>query len=276
MSGMSTANRISTVLVTGATDGIGAQTARELAEHGHHVLVHGRTQPKAQRAAEAITASAGKSTAVWGDFSDMSQVCALARQVSQATDTLQVLVNNAGIYASERRENADGFEMTMAVNHFAPFLLTHHLMQTLRAGAPARIVTVSSMTHASGAVDPNDLALAGSWSGYDAYCASKLANVLFARQLAAHNPADVLTSNSLHPGVVGTKLLREGFGGIGGASVKAGARTSVYLADAAELAGTTGEYFVDCKRAPVSAAASDTSLAADVWAATRHQLANYL
>ncbi len=272
---MSSTSRPGTVLVTGATDGIGAQTARELASRGYHVLVHGRNQRKAQQAAEAIAGEAG-TTAVWGDFSDMAQVCALAQQVNQATDRLQVLVNNAGIYASERRENADGFEMTMAVNHFAPFLLTHHLINTLREGAPARIVTVSSMTHASGSLDVNDLALTRSWSGYDAYCASKLANVLFARQLAAHNPAQVVTSNALHPGVIGTKLLREGFGGIGGDSVDAGARTSVYLAHDSAVEEVTGEYFVDCQQAPVSAAARDQALAADLWAATREHLHQYI
>ena len=124
-----------TALITGATDGIGCATARELLQRGWHVLAHGRNEAKARNLLRKLTPKNAKATPVWGDFAVMTEVVDLSAQVKAEVATLDVLVNNAGIYADTQQFNADGFEMSMAVNYFSPFLLTHHLLETLiRAG----------------------------------------------------------------------------------------------------------------------------------------------
>ncbi|UCH47899.1 MAG: SDR family NAD(P)-dependent oxidoreductase, partial [Betaproteobacteria bacterium] len=147
------------VLITGSTDGIGFETARQLLAMGMHVLVHGRSEVKATRQAKALTShvAGANTTPVWGDLSRMREVAALAEQVRVVAPVLDVLINNAGIYAQRRIITEDGFESTMAVNHFAPYLLTR-LVGPLVSKAPAgRIVTVSSMAHQSGDIDLDDL-----------------------------------------------------------------------------------------------------------------------
>lgn len=259
-----------TVFVTGATDGIGRATARELARRGWRVLTHGRNEAKARAAADEIDG-----TPVWGDFSDLSAVVGIAQQVRATAPFLDALVNNAGIYASRHELTNDGFETTMAINHFAPFVLTHHLLESLRAAPSARIVNVSSMTHSGAKLDPADLNFARGWDAYGAYAASKLANLLFTRELARILARTAVTANALHPGVIGTKLLRAGFS-INGDSAANGARTSVYLTDDPAVQGISGRYFVDCKEAAASRAACDDKLARKVWGATTAALQSFL
>jgi NAD(P)-dependent dehydrogenase (short-subunit alcohol dehydrogenase family) len=146
---------------------------------------------------------------VWGDFAHLAEVRALATQVGALAPRLDVLVNNAGLYTPRRAAAADGFELTMGVNHFAPFLLTHRLLPLLLRDAGARIVNVSSMTHDGAALAMDDLDLTRGWSAYGAYATSKLANVLFTRALAVRHAS--VTANALHPGVIGTKLLKSAF-----------------------------------------------------------------
>ena len=135
-------------LVTGATDGIGRETARQLLKLGLHVLVHGRSESKATAAASALNAVSGSAnvTPVWADFSRMREVVNMAEQVNALIPQLDILINNAGVYEKERRMSEDGFEMTMAVNHFASFLLTRRLLAAIVSAPRGRIVTVSSMT----------------------------------------------------------------------------------------------------------------------------------
>jgi NAD(P)-dependent dehydrogenase (short-subunit alcohol dehydrogenase family) len=256
---------LQTFLVTGATDGIGRETARQLVAKDRRVLVHGRTEAKATQAAHALGGEP-----VWGDLANMAEVVALAKQVNAAAPVLDVLINNAGVYEKARHVTPDGLERAMAVNHFAVFLLTRLLLPTIKQ----RIVTVASMTHASGHLDLADLTFAHSYSGYAAYSASKLANVLFTLELARRIKHTSVTANCLHPGVIATKLLHANFGG--GASVESGARTSVYLATASEVAQVSGAYFVDCRRATPSASARDARLAAALWETTERTLAPYL
>src|SRR5581483_5960687 len=173
-------------LVTGASDGIGKQTALELSRRGIRVLVHGRSEARAAQAVKDLQAAnrQGDFQPVWGDFASMKDVEAMAARVLEAEKALDVLINNAGIFAKRREVTADGFELTMAVNHFAHVLLTHRLMPLLKAAAQGRVVNVSSGVHQSGRVDLDDLALSRGWSGTGAYASSKLANVLFTAELA--------------------------------------------------------------------------------------------
>lgn len=241
-----------TILVTGSTDGIGKETARLLVERGADVVVHGRTLEKAERA----RAEVGAARALAADLASLDEVRALAGNF--AGGGLDVLVNNAGVYAKKRTLTADGRELTMAVNHDAPFLLTHLLLPALARSADPRVVNVSSIAHARGHIDVDDIDMARGWDGYGAYAASKLANVLFSVELARRAPN--LRVNALHPGVVSTKLLKAGFSMHGPDSLTDGARTSVHLA----LAGVraTGKYFANEREAQPARAAADRELCA--------------
>src|ERR1043166_7408815 len=228
---------MSVILVTGATDGIGLETAKQLVQRGADVVVHGRTTAKA----EAALAASGAKAALSADLADLAQVRALA-QSSEAW-RVDVLVNNAGTYSKRRTTTHDGRELTMAVNHDAPFLLTHLLLPLLK-----RVVNVSSIAHSRGRIDVDDIDMKRGWDGYGAYAASKLANVLFTVELAKRHP-EVLVS-ACHPGVVTTKLLRAGFNMNGPDSLADGAATSVFLAcDAVDV---SGRYYVRCMQSRAS------------------------
>ena len=259
------------MLVTGATDGIGREAARRLGEGGARVLVHGRSREKAEAAAAALRDDSGRDlfVPVAGDFARLDEVRALAAEVAARAGRLDALVNNAGLYARQPGVSADGFELTLAVNHLAPFALTHLLMGTLGAGA--RVVFVSSNVHRSAggaelvgrlehpdAIEPFD--------GYAAYADSKLANVLTAFALARRLGPRGVAVNAMHPGVIGTKLLRQGFGGFGGADVARGAAGEVALASDPALDGVSGRYFDQTSESRAAAAASDLALEARVYA----------
>jgi len=261
------------MLVTGASDGIGFETARQLLALGHSVLVHGRHEARAREAIANLGRTNGTALPVWGDFARLDEVVALARQVSALTTRLDVLINNAGLYAARRSLTVDGFELTMGVNHFAPFLLTHHLQALLVGSAGARIVNVSSMTHDGADFDVSDLDLTHDWSAYGAYATSKLANVLFTRGLAARLGG--VSANALHPGVIGTKLLKNAFR-MQGAAVADGARTSVHLATSPAVAGITGSYFDNCRERGADRRAGDKRLVDALWQASRQRLAAWL
>ena len=265
-----------TVLVTGATDGIGRETVRQLYAAGMHVLVHGRNETKACRQASALsgTTSGAKATPVWADLSIMSEVVTLAGQVGEVAPALDILINNAGIYTRRREITSDEFERTMAVNHFAPYLLTRLVGPLLSNASAARVITVSSMAHQSGEIDIDDLTFKNGFDGYTAYANSKLANILFTRSLAKRLAGTKVTTNCLHPGVIDTKLLHAGFS-IKGASVAQGAKTSVYLATSENVANVSGRYFDNCREATPSRSARDDCLAEAFWLRSEELLANY-
>ena len=266
-----------TVLVTGATDGIGFETARQLLATGMRVLVHGRSETKASRQAAALNKLVADemATPVWGDFSRMREVAALARQVQDVVPVVDVLVNNAGVYCQQRQLTEDGFEMTMAVNHFAPYLLTRLVGPLLSNATAGRIVNVSSMAHQSGDIDLDDLTFVHGFDGYSAYATSKLANILFTRALASRLAGSTVTANCLHPGVIDTKLLHAGFN-MKGAPVAKGARTSVFLATSDEVAGISGRYFDNCRESTPSRRARDDTLAEALWRRSHELLSDFL
>ena len=249
------------ILVTGATDGIGKQTALALAKRGHQVILHGRSAAKLEQTRRDLEAQGlPVLDALQADLSDLDQVRQLAQTLRQAHPRLDVLLNNAGIYARDYARSAQGFELTLAVNHLAPFLLTHHLMDLLLATDQARVINVSSLAHGRGRLNLEDLNMERGFDAYQAYAQSKLANVMFTVALARRVDPTKLTTHALHPGVVSTKLLTEGFGFEGPDSLEDGAQTSVFLALDPVGAAQTGGYFAACKPARVNPLAEDEAL----------------
>jgi NAD(P)-dependent dehydrogenase (short-subunit alcohol dehydrogenase family) len=249
-----------TMLVTGASDGIGFQTALQLGRAGARVLAHARSEAKAADTVTRLAAGGVTATPVWGDLSSLAGVRGLAKQVKGLASSLDVLVNNAGVYMHEDQRSADGFELTFAVNFVAPFVLTHELLWELEAAKQARVVNVSSIAHNRGRVSVEDLPAPRRFDGYGAYAASKLLNIFFTHELARRLTAkdSRVTTFCLHPGVIGTKLLQSGFG-MGGASVESGARTSVFCATSASV-GASGTYYSDARETPCAAHANDAAL----------------
>jgi NAD(P)-dependent dehydrogenase (short-subunit alcohol dehydrogenase family) len=242
-------------LVTGATSGIGYVTARELARRGATVTLVGRNAERTATCVERIRQETGSEAvdSLLADLSAMGQVRELAEAVKARHQRLDVLVNNAGAVFMSRQTTADGYEMTFALNHLAPFLLTNLLLDHLTASAPARIVTTASVAHVGAKIafdDPNyEHAL---YSGWGAYGRSKLANILFTYELARRLEGSGVMANAFHPGFVAT-----GFGHSGPLmnvamalarpmmiSAEAGARTQIYLASSPAVEGVTGKYFI--------------------------------
>ena len=255
------------VLVTGSTDGIGKATALELARRGATVLLHGRNLQKGDAALEDIRRITGSDRLYLyiADISSLVQVRKLAAQVREEHDRLHLLINNAGTFELERKITADGWETTFFVNYLAPFLLTHELLDLLKASAPSRIINVASIAHWNGAMDWDNLQGEKSYQGFAAYALSKLALIHFTYSLAERLQGTGVTANCLHPGVIKTKLLRAGFGDYPGESPEKGARTSVYLASSQEVEGISGRYFEECKAVCSSPVSYDRKLQEKLW-----------
>lgn len=274
-----------TALVTGATGGIGLATAVALAGLGARVGVVGRDEKRTAAAVQAVLAVPGSGGAdgFLADFSDPREVRALAAEVLAAYPRLDVLVNNAGGYWSDRHVSADGLEWTFAVNHLAPFLLTSLLEERLRESAPARIVTVASDAHRAGRIEFDDLQAERGYAGMRAYAQSKLANILFTPELARRLSGSGVAAYSVHPGTVRTGFAREDAGRLFGLVLRAGAllmkspeqgaQTSVYAASSPELVGRTGEYLAKSRVARPSARAQDDVAAARLWSVSEDLVA---
>jgi retinol dehydrogenase 12 len=246
-----------TILITGSTDGIGFATALEMARLGWHVLLHGRDYEKGQAALSKIRGEIEDADLEFhlADFASFAQVRALATEVIEKNEALNVLVNNAGLIARKRELSRDGNELTFQVNTLSPFLLTNLLVDLLKASGGGRVITVSSGMHATGSLDWKNLQGEKDWDPYRAYALSKLGDVLFTYALARRHRRGLLTANALNPGIVDTKMLREGWGSGGGADPAQGARTSVYLATSPEVAGLSGQYFASrhpARSAPIT------------------------
>ena len=217
-----------TVLITGSTDGIGKQTALELAEMGAKVILHGRNKSKAKQVLQEIERKTGNDRLDFfiANLSSLQQIRTMGADIRRKYDRLDVLINNAGVAMNKLELSEDGYEMTFAVNYLAAFALTHLLLDLLTHSAPSRIINVSSMVH-SASLNFDNLVEPGQFDGWEAYCQSKLCNVLFTYELAEKLHDQGVTVNCLHPGVIDTKLLRVNFGG--GSPVTEGSRKLVYL-----------------------------------------------
>jgi NAD(P)-dependent dehydrogenase (short-subunit alcohol dehydrogenase family) len=258
-----------TILITGGTDGIGKQSALELAQQGHHILVHGRNPARGQQVVQEIQRVTNNPRVefVLADLASLDAVRQLSAQIRTNYPRLDILINNAGVFMPQRTLTADNLETTFQVNHLAHFLLTNLLLDLLIAGAPARILHVSSGLHRSGRIEWDNLQGEKHYNGNDAYARSKLANVLFAYALADRLQNTGVTSNALHPGVIRTKLLRMGWGG-GGNDLAHAADTVVYTATAPELEHVTGRYFDNRRESASSAASHDQNLQKSLWEAS--------
>jgi NAD(P)-dependent dehydrogenase (short-subunit alcohol dehydrogenase family) len=258
-------------VITGASSGIGAAGAQELGRLGAELVPVGRDERRLAAVAERIEGAAEPLTA---DFASLEEVRSLAARLLERHPRIHVLINNAGTVTGKRELSADGYELVFAVNHLAPFLLTNLLLERLRESAPARVVTTSSIAHASARFDLGDLQLEREWSLGRAYGNSKLANILFTRALARRLEGANVVANCFHPGTVRTRIARDAgiLRALGwraltmfASSPAKGASTLVYLAASPEAAGVSGEYFVDSKPGRIAGRATDDDLAERLW-----------
>jgi NAD(P)-dependent dehydrogenase (short-subunit alcohol dehydrogenase family) len=262
-----------TVLVTGATSGIGHQACVELARRGAQVVLVGRDEDRTLAAVESVRAQTGvEADHLLCDFSQQAAIRALAKAYADRFDRLDVLVNNAGGVQRSRRLTQDGIEWTFAVNHLGYFLLTNLLLDLIVASSPARVVSVASVGHRNGTLDFDDLGFERGYSTLKAYGRSKLANVLFANELARRLTGTGVTSNSLHPGAVNTNIwpgwgkpLLRLFLGRKFISPERGAEPIVRLAADPELHDVTGRYFERHRQLDPAPLAQDPVAAARLW-----------
>ena len=277
---MDTSLKGKTVLVTGATNGIGLETARELSRLGGQVTIVSRDAGKCADVAVRIGSRETGNPVEWiaADLSTLEGIMQAAMTFKQRHTHLHILVNNAGGFFNKRQLTADGFETTFALNHLNYFLLTILLLDTLKASAPARIVNVSSGAH-MGARTLDFANLQGEKAyrglGWGAYMQSKLCNILFTNELARRLEGSGVTVNALHPGYVDTgfalnngwffRVLAKTSARLFAQRPVQGAQTSIYLASSPEVEGVTGKYFADCKETPSSPASYDQAAADKLW-----------
>ncbi len=260
-------------LITGASSGIGRETARALARMGATVVMTGRSVERGEAAMGQILRETPGAAVdfIPADFSSLEAVRSLVAGFAAKHSTLHVLINNAGTITAKRQLSADGYEMQFAVNHLAHFLLTSLLLDTVKASAPARIVNTSSGLHRRGGIDFEDLQAERRYGFIRAYARSKLANVLFTYEFARRLTGSGVTANCFSPGMTRTDLGRDLSGVSGfffrhmGKPAEEGALTAVYLASSPEVEGVTGKYFSDSKEAKSSDASHDSATARRLW-----------
>lgn len=273
------------VLITGATGGIGLAAALDLARRGAKLAIVARSEARARDAVRQIQAASSSEAEVDVLLADLASQASVRRLASEALERyprLEVLVNNAGAVNSQRRITDDGVELTWAVNHLAPFLLTTLLLDRIRASAPARVVTTSSGAHQGAHIPFDDMAGERTYGpgGFGRYGQTKLANILFTLELARRLQGTGVTANCFHPGFVAT-----GFNSNNGPlmtvgmaiarrfarSPEKGAETLVWLVDSPAVADESGGYFMDKRRISPSAAGQDAETARRLWAASEEQ-----
>lgn len=265
-----------TVIITGASNGIGLAAARELAQRGAHVAVVVRNRERGEAAVADIKAQTGNQNVdlLLADLSSQAEIRRLAGEILQRYPRIDVLINNAGAVNMTRTLTVDGIETTLAVNHLGYFLLTNLLLDRLKESAPSRIINVSSDAARGGTINFADLQGETGYRGFRAYSQSKLANILFTNELARRLQGTGVTVNALHPGMVATGFGRNNRGWLGwGIRIAApfmlkpeqGAQTTVYLASSPKVEGVSGKYFAKSREAAPPPAANDQAAAQRLW-----------
>lgn len=270
-----------TCLITGGTSGIGKGIAFGLAKMKANVILVGRDKAKCEAVLEEIWRNVSISTNknrvsyLLADLSSQASIHQLANKFLENYESLDILVNNAGVFLSRRLTTVDNIEYTFAVNHLAPFLLTNLLFERIKASNPSRIITTSSVAHRGAYINFDDLQFErGRYNGVEAYRQSKLANILFTKELARRSRGSGVTSNCFHPGGVRTNLIQSNpwyYRVIWTiinpflVSPKKGADTALYLATSSKVAEISGKYFVNRKPVRPSELADDYDTAARLW-----------
>ncbi len=263
-------------IITGATSGIGKEAAVEISRKGYTLVLPVRNQEKAKAVKNEIRERTGNDDVVLMDcdLASLESVRSFAKAYLKRFDRLDVLIHNAGIWESKRKESKDGIELTFAVNHLAPFLMTYLLTDLLIASAPARVINVSSEAHRQGKIRFDDLEGKRKWTSFGSYAQSKLANILFTRELSRKMNGAGVTVNSLHPGVVNTHLF-DNFPPFLASifrlfmiTPEKGARTTVHLATSPDLQNTTSSYFAKSKIKQAAKQALDDEAAKKLWEAS--------
>lgn len=265
-----------TVVMTGATSGLGEAAAIKLARMGARIVMIARSERRA-KATLARLSACGPGQAHRVHYADLTRICEMKRaasEISQSEARIDVLVNNAGAIFAAPQLTEDGIERTFALNHMAYFVVTEGLRERLIASAPARIVNTASVMHTSAVLDFGDLQSLKKYAPLKAYARSKLCNILFTRELARRLHGTGVTANCFHPGFVATRIGDESGGLIArfawiakyfAISPGKGAETLIYLASSPEAAKTTGAYFYECRPAAPSLAAQDDETARQLW-----------
>jgi len=266
------------VLITGATNGIGLAAAQELARRGAHLAIVARSEAKGAATAAQLP---GETDVLHADLSEQASVRSLASEALERYPRIDVLVNNAGAIFERRELTEDGIERTWALNHLAPFLLTNLLLERLKQSAPARVITTASDAHKGAKVPFDDLGAERRYSarGYGRYGETKLANILFTKELARRLEGSGVTANCFHPGLVATGFNRNNgllmsaamlFAKPFSRDAKKGAETLVWLADSDDLPGSGG-YFLDMELATPTREAQDMDAARRLWEISEEQ-----
>jgi retinol dehydrogenase 14 len=266
-----------TVLITGATNGIGKAAALELAKQGATVVIVGRDRAKTESVAGEIRSNSGNKNVEFllADLSSQASVHKLADDFKARHSRLEVLINNAGGFFDTRKTTVDGLEYTFAFNHLGYFLLTHLLLDVLKPSTPSRIINVSSSAQALARLNFDDLQSQKNYGGFAAYSVSKLTNVMFTYELAKRLKGTGVTVNTLHPGVVKTNFASDSSGFMGfffglvkrfaGITPEQGADTVVYLATSPEVKDVTGKYFHKRKAQKTNPVSYDASANQRLW-----------
>jgi NAD(P)-dependent dehydrogenase (short-subunit alcohol dehydrogenase family) len=273
-----------TVLVTGATSGIGYIASRELARQGARMVLVSRSADKCAVTAAKLKNETGNEQVefIAADLSTHVGVQEVAHEFKKKHPRLDVLLNNAGAMFMSRQVSKDGIEMTFALNHLNYFHLTILLLDVLKASGPARIINVSSDAHRDGKINFEDIQFQKGYSGMKAYSQSKLANVLFTYELARKLEGTKVTANALHPGFVDTGFGKNNGGLVSLAmnllkpmqrKVDEGALTSIYLASSPEVEGVSGKYFTDCKAVPSAPVSYQKATAEKLWQVSLEMMA---
>jgi NAD(P)-dependent dehydrogenase (short-subunit alcohol dehydrogenase family) len=265
-----------TVVVTGATSGIGEVAADRLAQKGARIVFVARDRERGQETLKHLRAIAGHDNHAvhYGDLTTIAEQKRVAEEIAASEPQIDVLINNAGAMFTSRQVTADGLEKTFAVNHMAYFVMTNLLLDRLKATPGARIVSTASDAHKGAKLDFADLQSEKGYSGFSVYGESKLCNILFTRELAKRLAGTTVTANCLHPGFVGTRF-GDASGGLMSLAIRLaknfalspeqGAQTIIYLASSPDVEGKSGGYYVKSKLAMPTKAAQNDADAKRLW-----------